>query len=130
MKRMAVIWVLVLALLWSLSIIPPAFAAYSAHQNDRDIQNFLAVYPFAKSTKLDDCALCHPGSPSGTSGSCDYCHNTYGTQTPHTGQVPLNPYGQAYKDAYPSGHPNYRSQQALRDIEAANSDGDCCNNIQ
>ena len=39
----------------------PALAAYSSHQNDQDIGNFLTVYPFAKSTKLDDCVLCHPG---------------------------------------------------------------------
>ena len=35
-------------------------AAYSSHQNDR-MSTFSGGLPFAKSTKLDDCALCHPG---------------------------------------------------------------------
>ena len=120
MKRLAVIWALFLAVLWSVAMIPPALAAYSAHQNDQDISNFLAVYPFAKSTKLDDCALCHPGGKSGnkTYGSCDYCHITYGTQTPHMGQVPLNPYGEAYKEV------GSRDQAAIQSIKDTDSDGD------
>lgn len=120
---MAFIWALVLAVLWSVAMIPPALAAYSAHQNDQDINNFLAVYPFAKSTKLDDCALCHPGGKIGskTYGSCDYCHNYYGLTTPHVNAVPLNNYGQAYYDAG-------RSQEALKNIEVVDSDGDTFKN--
>jgi hypothetical protein len=96
-----------------------AWAAYSAHQNDQDIANFLQVYPFARSTKLDDCSLCHPGSPDNKSGSCDYCHVTYLEK--HE-SVPLNPYGQAYLNAG-------RDQQALRDIEDFYSDGDGYTNL-
>jgi len=93
--------------------------AYSAHQNDQDVNNFLAVYPFAKGTKLDDCALCHPGgkaSDGKTYGSCDFCHLSYGLQPPH-GAVPLNSYAQAYKDAG-------SSLEALTKIEGGDSDGD------
>jgi hypothetical protein len=122
---------MVLGFLLVVTTASPGLAAYSSHQNDEDINNFLAVYPYAKSTKLDDCALCHPGGKIGskTYGSCDYCHQTYKLQEPH-GAIPLNSYGAAYKDAYPVGDPNYRSQQALRNIEGMNSDGDCCTNIQ
>jgi hypothetical protein len=97
MKKVLFLSVLVLAVFYTVSASTPALAAYSSHQNDQDINNFLAVYPFARSTKLDDCSLCHSGSPDGKSGSCDYCHQTYHLQPPH-GQVPLNPYGQAYRD--------------------------------
>ena len=121
MKKVRFYWFLVLGLLWTLTMTMPALAAYSSHQNDQDINNFLAVYPFARSTKLDDCSLCHPGSPDSKSGSCDYCHQTYHLQPPH-GQVPLNPYGQAYKD-------KGRDQVALRNIEGLDSDGDGYTNI-
>ena len=121
MKKVLFLSVLVLAALYTVSASTPALAAYSSHQNDQDINNFLAVYPFARSTKLDDCSLCHSGSPDGKSGSCDYCHQTYHLQPPH-GQVPLNPYGQAYKD-------KGRDQVALRNIEGLDSDGDGYTNI-
>ena len=100
-----------------------AWSAYSSHQNDEDIAKFLQVYPFARSTKLDDCSLCHPGGTlSGKSyGSCDYCHVAYGLKPPH-GPVPLNPYGLAYKDAG-------RSVEAIRSIESADSDGDTFGNL-
>jgi hypothetical protein len=101
----------------------PAWAAYSAHQNDKDINNFLTVYPFAKSTKLDDCSLCHKGgditSGGKTSyyGSCDYCHQTYGLQAPHGDiQLTLNSFGLDY---FKAG----RSKDALKAIEDSNSDG-------
>jgi hypothetical protein len=99
------------------------FAAYSAHQNDQDVNNFLEVYPFAKSTKLDDCALCHPGGKVGTKqyGSCDYCHITYGLQDPH-GTVPLNPYGAAYKE-------KGRNVSAIGIIETVDSDSDGYDNL-
>ena len=116
MKRMAFIWALVLAVLWSLSMIPPALAAYSAHQDDADVNNFLSVYSFAKSTKLDDCALCHPGGKIGskTYGSCDFCHVG--------GGAPLNSYGQAYKD-------KGRNKDAFATIGGEDSDGDTFLNI-
>ncbi len=101
--------------------------AYSSHQNDQDINNFLTAYPFARSTKLDDCVLCHPGgsitqgSKTTSYGSCDYCHLTYGLQAPH-GNVPLNTYGQAYRDAG-------RNAGAVATIEPADSDGDSFTNL-
>jgi hypothetical protein len=130
MKKTGIMLVLALGVLWSVTMPPPAFAAYSSHQNDQDINNFLTVYPFAKSTKLDDCSLCHPGgnvTQSGKTtsyGSCDYCHITYGLQTPH-GKVPLNPYGQDYKNA----NGGKRDQTAIRSIENVDSDGDGYTNI-
>ena len=61
MKKICLLWILVSSVLWVVANVHPALAAYSAHQNDQDINNFLTVYPFAHSTKLDDCSLCHPG---------------------------------------------------------------------
>ena len=111
--------------------------AYSAHQNDTDVNSFLAVYPSAKSTKLDDCALCHPGGPitqggkTTTYGSCDFCHIKTG-MNPVPGNVPLNGYGQDYKSH--GGHPanpspDQANQAALRAIEPLNSDGDSSGNL-
>ena len=94
----------VLVVSWFVISVPSIYGAYSSHQNDQDVNNFLTVYSFARGTKLDDCNLCHPGGSvtqgrkTTSYGSCDYCHITYGLQPPH-GQVPLNGYGQAYKDA-------------------------------
>jgi hypothetical protein len=109
----AVIGCLVLLVLTSM-----AMGAYSAHQNDVDVIKFQAVYPFTKSTKLDDCSLCHPGGEKeGTYyGSCDYCHVT-------PGSVPLNAYGQDYIN-------NGRTEAALTDIEGNDSDGDEFSNIE
>ena len=101
-------------------------AAYSAHQNDVDVNHFLAVYPAAKATKLDDCALCHKSGKIGskTYGSCDYCHQIYKTQEPHGNILDtLNSYGLAYQS---SG----RDQNALKAIESLNSDGDTSTNIE
>jgi hypothetical protein len=115
MKKVGFYWILVLGFLWAMVMTTPALAAYSSHQNDQDVNNFLTVYPFAKSTKLDDCALCHPGSPNGKSGSCDYCHKTYGLDG--SGTVPMNSYGQDYK-AFG------RSQAAFGVIDFQNKDSD------
>jgi hypothetical protein len=106
--------------LWLQVLTAPAWAAYSSHQNDQDVNNFLSVYPFAKSTKLDDCSLCHKGgcinsgSKTNYYGSCDYCHQVYKTKPPH-GDIleTLNSYGKAYNDA--GGN--------LKAIESLNSDG-------
>jgi hypothetical protein len=126
MRRGIMFCVLVLAVSWALAAPHPTLAAYSAHQNDQDVNNFLSVYPFAKSTKLDDCALCHKSGTIGSRfyGSCDYCHQVFKTQAPHGDiQATLNPYGLAYRAA--GG-----SQDALRTMEAMNSDGDSYTNIQ
>ena len=69
MRKATFFWMIVLGLLVVVSAASPSLGAYSAHQNDQDINHFLAVYPFAKSTKLDDCALCHTSgniAPSST----------------------------------------------------------------
>ncbi len=126
MKAGRILWLMVLALIGTVVTLTAALAAYSSHQNDQDVNNFLAAYPFAKSTKLDDCALCHKSGKIGSKfyGSCDYCHQVYGTQESH-GDIlaTLNPYGLAYKNAG-------RDEQALIDIEGMNSDGDGYTNIQ
>lgn len=106
-----------------------AFAAYSAHKNDQDINNFLTVYPFTTPTKLNDCCLCHKGGnitrngKTSYYGSCDYCHQIYGIQAPH-GDITftLNPYGMDYRSAG-------RDQAAILNIEQKDSDGDGYNNI-
>ncbi len=100
------------------------FAAYSAHQNDQDVNNFLEVYPFARSTKLDDCALCHPGNVDSKQGSCDYCHVTYRLQP-----IPLNPYGEAYKKESENSGNKVRTKDHIRNIESEDSDGDGYNNL-
>ena len=126
MRKATFFWMMVLGFLVMVATASPSLAAYSAHQNDQDINNFLAVYSFAKSTKLDDCALCHKSGTIGskTYGSCDYCHQSYKTQPPH-GDIleTLNSYGLAYNDA--GGN-----QAALELIEGSNSDGDTSTNIE
>jgi hypothetical protein len=126
MRRNRILWFMVLGLFGSVVSVTAALAAYSAHQNDQDINNFLAVYPFAKSTKLDDCSLCHTSGTIGknTYGSCDYCHQIYKTQEPH-GDIllTLNSYGLAYNSAG-------ETPQAIKAIEAMDSDGDNYTNIQ
>jgi hypothetical protein len=124
MKKIFLLLILVLGVLWLVANVKPALTAYSSHQNDLDVNNFLAVYPFTRSTKLDDCSLCHPGGKVGSKnyGSCDYCHISYGLQPPH-GQIPLNGYGQAYMNAG-------RNQAALKAIETQDSDGDTYKNLQ
>ncbi len=62
MKKERFLWLTVLGVLLMFLGASSVMAAYSAHQNDTDVNSFLAVYPSAKSTKLDDCALCHPGA--------------------------------------------------------------------
>ena len=123
MKKDKFLWLTVLGVLLMFLGASSVMAAYSAHQNDQDINNFLTVYPFAKSTKLDDCSLCHKGGCiiSGTKtsyyGSCDYCHQVYGTGTSHGNILDtLNSYGLAYLNAG-------RNQAALKAIEGLNSDG-------
>ena len=69
----------------------PVIGAYGAHNNDADNTAFLAAYPDAEGTKLDNCYLCHSGSPEGskkTLDSCDYCHSVYGLKPPHGRHYP------------------------------------------
>jgi hypothetical protein len=125
MRKATLFWMMVLGFLVTVATASPSLAAYSAHQNDQDISNFLAVYPFAKSTKLDDCSLCHTSGKIGkkTYGSCDYCHQVYKTEEPH-GDIlaTLNSFGLAYNDAG-------RDQAALATIEGSDSDADTFTNI-
>jgi hypothetical protein len=122
MKKVMFVLIWVLALLWITFNALPALAAYSSHQNDYDVSNFLSAYAFTRSSKLNDCSLCHPGGnitqggKTSYYGSCDYCHLSYGIVPPY-GEIPLNPYGTDYKNAG-------RTQQALHTIEATDSDGD------
>jgi hypothetical protein len=129
MKKMLFLWVMILAVLSAFGLASYVLAAYSAHQNDQDINNFLAVYPFAKSTKLDDCALCHKGGTIGknTYNSCDYCHHLL--QDNGTADKTLNPYGVDY--LYAGGHhtDHQADQAAIKAIESVNSDGDGYTNI-
>lgn len=98
----------------------PVIGAYSAHDNDVDNQAFLAVYPDAQGTKLDNCYLCHAsGSYNGKNyDACDYCHQVYGLKPPH-GDISqtLNPFGLDYGDA--GG-----GQAALEAIALVDSDND------
>jgi len=124
MGKVKFLVILALGIVWMVVSSTSAFAAYSAHENDQDVNNFLTVYPFAKSTKLDDCSLCHKGgcitSSSGKSsyyGSCDYCHQVYSPNpTDENILKTLNSYGKAYEDAG-------RNLAALKTIESLNSDG-------
>ena len=123
MKRKEISWFMVFAVLLVAVLATAAMGAYSSHQNDKDVTKFLTAYPFAKSTKLDDCALCHASGADGknTPGSCAYCHQVYGTKPPY-GDITktLNLFGQAYLAA----------QGDLKSIETQDSDGDGYSNIQ
>ncbi|MGZ3537479.1 MAG: GEGP motif-containing diheme protein [Thermodesulfobacteriota bacterium] len=127
MKKVMFVLIWVLGLSWVTINALPALAAYSSHQNDYDVNNFLSAYPFTRLSKLNDCSLCHPGgnitqnNKTTYYGSCDYCHLSYGI-TPPYGVIPLNPYGTDYKNAG-------RTQQALHTIEAIDSDGDGYSNV-
>ncbi len=122
MKRRTVL-ILGLSLFLGTCLAVAAWAAYSAHQNDADINHFLTVYPTAKSTKLDDCALCHKSGKIGSKpyGSCDYCHQVYKTAEPHGNILEtLNSYGSAYHEACKTQDP----VQAIQAIANIDSDGD------
>ena len=129
MRKNGVLLFMVSGVLLTIVSVAPAFGAYSAHKNDRDINNFLTVYPFTRPTKLSDCSLCHKGGNITRSaktsyyGSCDYCHQIYGVHEPY-GDITstLNPYGMDYRSAG-------RDQAALLSIEQKDSDGDGSNNI-
>jgi len=98
----------------------PVTASYKAHNADADTSYFLAVYPAAEASKLDNCYLCHTGGTQGKKylDSCDYCHAVYGFKPPHGDiEATLNPYGQAYLA-------NGKGQTAIKAIAGVDSDGD------
>jgi hypothetical protein len=116
-------WVFVLGFLAAMGFtFSLAFSAYH-HMGEQDAPRFLAVHPEKAGTKLDNCALCHSGGSytSGgkttTLGSCQWCHYKYGYDKSGDIRATLNPYGKAYSDAG-------RTEQAIRDIESLDSDGD------
>jgi cytochrome c553 len=94
-----------------------ALAAYQhAGDADTDAKVFLNVYPLKKSTKLDNCALCHSGgsvtssTKTTTYGSCQWCHLKYGYDMSGDITLTLNSYGKDYLT-------NGRNEAALRAIE-------------
>ncbi|MFO8055927.1 MAG: GEGP motif-containing diheme protein [bacterium] len=117
--------------------------AYKGHASDRDINNFVQVYPHTVGTRLDDCQTCHTGGEitvTETEGnttevetewknSCDYCHYIPYPPEPHSisGETvtgypktyydTLNGYGKDYMD-------NGRDKGALTTIAGLDSDGD------
>jgi hypothetical protein len=108
--------------------------AYVGHESDRDIKNFIAQYPKAAGTRLDDCQTCHRGGIAGTDtereySPCGYCHllqypnPRYKTGVPTSFGHTLNAYGNAYKQAG-------RGIEALKEIVKQDSDGDGYSNAQ
>lgn len=98
-----------------------ALGAYH-HEGERDADKFLNVYN-KKGTKLDHCALCHSGGTGskGEVGSCQWCHMTYGYDGAGDISETMNTYGIAYKAAG-------RNEDAIRNIENDDSDGDTYSN--
>jgi hypothetical protein len=102
--------------------------AYAGHENDADIRGFVAHYPRAAGTRLDDCQTCHRGGIKGTDtereySPCGYCHliefpnAKYATGVPKSAADTLNAYGLAYKKAG-------RDEKAFAAIDGLDSDGD------
>lgn len=103
--------------------------AYKGHESDKDISNFIAEYPDAYGTRLDDCKTCHTGATvlddeqdASYANPCDYCHFIIHppedwTQLPDGFEDTLNPYGLAYK----RGGESRAAIAALADVD---SDGD------
>jgi hypothetical protein len=103
--------------------------AYKGHENDMDVNNFVRVYPHTVGTRLDDCQTCHTGGTVVQYGDkirdknpCDFCHyipfpDNDVEGAPASYWETLNEYGKAYDNAG-------SSEQALREIEDQDSDGD------
>ena len=55
--------------------------AYKGHESDKDANNFVAAYPDALGTRLDDCQTCHKGGTftSSASGKTHRCSRTPAT---------------------------------------------------
>jgi len=107
---------------------PVSSRAYKGHENDKDANNFARVYPAIVGTRLDDCQTCHRAGVEGTDtqrvyNTCEYCHmipfptGNYKSGVPKSFEDTLNAYGKAYKS---SG----RTENALREIEKSDADGD------
>ncbi len=107
---------------------PVKSRAYVGHENDADMQGFIAHYPSAAGTRLDDCQICHRGGVKGTDtereySPCSYCHllefpnPRYATGVPKTAADTLNAYGAAYQKAG-------RTPAAFGAIDGFDSDGD------
>jgi len=108
--------------------------AYVGHENDRDVQNFVAHYPMTVGTRLDDCQTCHRSGPAGTDtervySPCGYCHllqypnARFKKGVPNSYEDTLNAYGLAYKR-------QGRTPEALAAIAKLDSDGDMFSNAQ
>jgi hypothetical protein len=102
--------------------------AYAGHESDADMQGFIAHYPAAAGTRLDDCQTCHRGGIKGTDtereySPCSYCHllafpnARYKTGLPGDYEATLNAYGAAYKKAG-------RAREAFAALDGQDSDGD------
>lgn len=121
MKKATILLVIGIFLL---SLVPGFAQAAYHHMGESDAPKFIATYPKAAGTKLDNCALCHRGGTYTQAngrkvvlGSCQWCHHTYGYDGSGNLGATLNPFGRAYRD-------NGRSKAALRAIENHDSDGD------
>ena len=104
----------------SVGLAIPVIASYKSHNNDQDSNAFLAAYPQAKGTKLDNCYLCHTGGKvSGkTKDSCDYCHSVFGYKEPHGNIMDtLNLFAKDYMI-------NGKNQAAFSIMAQMDSDGD------
>jgi len=102
--------------------------AYRGHENDADMKGFIARYPAASGSRLDDCQTCHRGGVRGTDterevSPCSYCHllvfpnARYKTGVPAAYEATLNAYGLDYKRAG-------RDPAAFAAIDGRDSDGD------
>ncbi len=110
----------------------PASRAYVGHEKNADMKAFIAAYPNAAGTRLDDCQACHKGGPRGTDAEreyspCSYCHlleypnARYKTGVPKSFADTLNAYGLDFKAAG-------RTVEALASIAGKDSDGDGASN--
>jgi len=106
----------------------PASKAYVGHEKDADMKAFIAAYPKAAGTRLDDCQTCHRSGPRGTDAErefspCSYCHlleypnARYKTGVPKSPADTLNAYGADFLKAG-------RTAAALAAIAGKDSDGD------
>lgn len=100
--------------------------------DEQDSDKFLQIYPDKANTKLDSCALCHSGGSyekypdSGQfikMGSCQWCHYKYGYDASGNIVETLNSYG---KDFFLNG----RNSNAVKNIEALDSDSDGFSNLE
>ena len=94
--------------------------SYKGHEDDRDANNLVGVYPSIVGTRLDDCQSCHSGRIEDgrlVGSSCDNCHDLILHGAGHTAAETLNDFGRDYLDAG-------RSRGALQSIKDRDSDGD------